>query len=244
MQKGSLLDHTASVHYNRSAILDALRGFAVVLMVIFHFCYDLTLFDLASIPIYQDARWIAFRYIIVSLFLGAMGASLYLHMRKGMNWHSYWRRLVILALSAGAITFITFFALKEKYIFFGILHLIILSSLLGLFFVRFFWLNLLFGTLILWIGFGYSNAFFNQTWLLWLGLRTLSTGAADYTPVFPWFGAVLIGMFMTRLLGNRLFHSAKHLDQLIFLGRHSLIIYLLHQPVLWGLLAIYIQLVA
>ena len=244
MQKELLLKYASSVPYNRSAILDALRGFAIILMVLFHFFYDLTLFDLASIPIYQDAGWIAFRYIIVSLFLGTVGASLYLHTQRGINWHSYWRRLIIVIISAGTITLITFFTLKEKYIFFGILHLIALSSLLGLFFVRFFWLNFLFGILILWVGFNFSNAFFNQTWLLWLGLRTLATGAADYTPVFPWFGTVLIGMFITRLSGEKLFYSPKHLDQLVFLGRHSLIIYLLHQPVLWGLLTIYIQFLA
>ena len=231
--------------YNRSSLLDGLRGFAIVLMVIFHFCYDLTLFGLASIPIYTDLGWIAFRYTIVSLFLGTVGVSLYLHSKRGINWFSYWRRLALLIMASIAITLTSFLALNEGYILFGILHLITLSSVLGLVFVRLFWLNLLLGVSIIWLGFNYGNSFFNQDWLLWVGLRTLATGAADYTPIFPWFGVVLIGMFVAQLLEKRLYYRLPdYLGFLVLWGRHSLIIYLLHQPILWGLLAIYIAIIS
>jgi len=231
-------------NYNRSFLLDGLRGFAIVLMVIFHFFYDLTLFKLASIPIYTHLSWIAFRYTIVSLFLGTVGASLYLHSRRGINWFSYWRRLALLIIASIAITLISFLTLEEGHILFGILHLITLSSILGLVFVHFFWLNLLLGIAIIWTGFNYGHSFFNQDWLLWVGLRTLATGAADYTPIFPWFGVVLIGMFVARLLEERLYYRLpNYLGFLVLWGRHSLIIYLLHQPILWGLLTIYIQII-
>lgn len=229
-------------NYSRSSLLDGLRGFAIVLMVVFHFFYDLTLFELASIPIYTATAWVAFRYIIVSLFLGTVGASLYLHVRRGINWLSYGRRLVLLVAASAIITLTSYLTLKEGYILFGILHLITLSSVLGLVFARLFWLNLVLGIAILWIGFNYGHPFFNQGWLLWFGLRTLATGDADYTPIFPWFGTVLIGIYLTRLLGERLYYELpRYLSFLALWGRHSLIIYLVHQPILWGLLAIYIQ---
>lgn len=229
-------------NYNRSSLLDGLRGFAIVLMVIFHFFYDLTLFELASIPIYTTLGWVAFRYTIVSLFLGTVGASLYLHSKRGINWFSYWRRLVLLVLASITITLTSFLTLEEGHILFGILHLITLSSVLGLVFARFSWLNLLLGTAIIWIGFNYGHPFFNQDWLLWFGFRTLATGAADYTPIFPWFGVVLIGMFVAHLLEKRLYYKLPdYLGFLALWGRHSLIIYLLHQPILWGLLIVYIQ---
>ena len=230
------------VGYSRSHILDGIRGFAIILMIIFHFCYDLTLFELASIPIYSTTRWIAFRYAIVTLFLATVGASLYIHHQRGINWRTYWRRILLLVFSSLIITLVTWITLKEEYVFFGILHLITLASLLGLIFLHFFWINLVGGIAILWIGFHYSNEAFNDPWLVWMGMLTQATGSSDFTPIFPWFGAVLVGMFIAQLLGNSLYNGTRRqiLAPLAFMGRHSLVIYLLHQPILWGLFAFYI----
>ena len=228
--------------YNRSLLIDALRGIGIVLMVIFHFFYDLTLFNLADIPMYTDIKWISFRYVILSCFLGATGASLYLHYQRGFKWNTYGRRLLIIAANAIAITIITSLVLSDKYIFFGILHLIATASVLGLLFVRFYWINLIIGALIVYIGFNYSNDLFNHPLLRWLGMVTRVTSSADFTPIFPWFGVVLLGMFTARLLGKYIYiqNGIRWLYPLAVSGRYSLIIYMLHQPILWGLIYLYL----
>lgn len=230
--------------YPRSQALDALRGLGILLMVIFHFCYDLTLFGLAEIPIYSAPSWIAFRYGILTLFLSSVGMSLYLHHRRGINWRSYNRRLLLIIANALLITVVTYITLREQYIFFGILHLIAASSLLGLAFLRLGWLNLLFGLAVLFVGFNYGHSIFNTPGLQWIGMLTVATGSADFTPIFPWFGLVLLGLFVAYLLGDRIYVGGPGLGPFALAGRYGLWIYMLHQPILWGILYLYLVLIA
>ncbi len=246
--------------YNRSHWLDAIRGGAIIMMVIFHFFYDLTLFGLAEIPIYSSTGWIVFRFIILSSFLGTAGAALYLHHTRGINYSAYARRVMFITINAWAITLVTYVMLAEQYVFFGILHLIALSSILGLLFVRLYWLNLILGLAILVLGYNYSNAIFDNFGTRWIGMLPRATGSADFTPIFPFFGLVLLGMFVARFLGSAIYaqsYSQEHsrdpnarmlklglafriTSGLAGMGRYSLIIYMIHQPIIWGLLYIYI----
>ena len=238
--------------YNRSHWLDAIRGVAIIMMVVFHFFYDLTLFGLAEIPIYSSTGWIVFRFIILSSFLGTVGVSLYLHHQRGINYSAYARRVMFITINAWAITLVTYIMLTEQYVFFGILHLIALSSIFGLLFVRLYWLNLILGLAILVIGYNYSNAIFDNFGTRWIGMLPRATGSADFTPIFPFFGLVLLGMFVARFLGNAIYAQgpnarmlklglvARITSGLAGMGRYSLIIYMIHQPIIWGLLYIYI----
>ena len=80
---------------------------------------------------------------------------------------------------------------------------------------------------------------FDHPWLWWLGLSTVDPRSNDYVPLFPWFGAVLAGIGVTRLAASAgllermadvpLGRAARPLT---FIGRHSLAFYLIHQPVL------------
>ena len=116
--------------------LDLLRGAAIVLMTVFHLFYDLSYFRFLSISIATDPLWVSFRALIVSLFLFAVGVSLAVVHRRGIRWRAVGRRALVLGLAAGAVTLATYRIFPGYWVYFGILHLIWLSSLLGLPFLR------------------------------------------------------------------------------------------------------------
>lgn len=228
----------------RLLIVDAVRGFAVVLMVGFHFCFDLNYFKLASFDFYYSQFWLVARALIVALFLLLVGISLQLASSGGLKVGAYSRRLVQLAVCAGIVSAASYGMFPESGIFFGVLHFILAASILGVLFVRFNYLNLLLGTGWILAGLAYQNSWFDQAWLNWVGFMTHKPVTQDYAPLFPWFGVVLLGMFMGRWLSShetagkcRAWKGAgKASLMLLWLGRHSLVVYMLHQPLLLGAL--------
>jgi len=91
------------------------------------------------------------------------------------------------------------------------------------------------------------SAYFDHPALWWLGLSSVDPRSNDYVPIFPWFGAVLIGIALARFaqsagLVERLSTVAlPRTRPLQFIGRHSLAFYLIHQPVLIGLVWTFAQ---
>lgn len=227
---------------SRYQLIDILRGVAIVLMVVYHFCYDLTYFQLAQFDFYRDPFWLNLRTLIVSLFLGLVGVSLVLAAEHGINQRRYFRRLGLLLLFALAITINSYFMFPGRTIVFGILHFIAFASVVGLLFVRWPVGSLVLGIGIIVLDQIFQHRFFDQAWLHWLGLMTHKPATEDYVPVIPWFGVVLIGIFLGYWLQRRpalkfvrTFHAEWPLARgLALAGRHSLLIYILHQPILFG----------
>ena len=91
----------------RLVVIDALRGLAILLMVIFHFCFDLSYFGLADFNFYQDLFWLHARTFILSLFLLLVGCSLVLANGGKLDIRRYLRRLAMLIASAALITLST-----------------------------------------------------------------------------------------------------------------------------------------
>ena len=234
-----------SYSYKRSQIIDATRGLAILLMIVFHFAYSLTFFELADIPLYEDDFWINLRFCILTLFLSSVGISLYLHWYRGLNLRSYIRRIIFITLSALLITLASYLIMPDQYIYFGILHLIAVSSVLALVFLaiplKFQWINLILGILILISGLYYENPVFNKPALSWIGFKSIGSESADFTPIFPWFGMILLGIFLASSFRTKLYFHLKILRALALPGRYSLVIYLIHQPIIWFFLYIYIQ---
>ena len=231
---------------HRYAVIDIMRGFAIVLMFIFHFSFDLNYFGAITIQFLEDPFWMNFRRFIVSLFLLLVGISLHLSTQKGIRWKSWSRRMLLLLVYAGLVSLGSWMMFPETYIYFGILHFIALASVLGLLFTRFYWLNLLLGVFIILLDLSYSSPLFTTPYLQWIGLMPYLPASEDYVPLLPWFGVVLIGIFIGKMLFDNqamswLNFSVKHpmLRALAFGGRHSIHIYILHQPVFIGLLAAY-----
>lgn len=224
----------------RVVAVDALRGVAIVAMVVYHFCWDLTFFGLADIEIASGVGWIIFRTLIAGGFLTLVGIGLVLAHRDGIRWRGFWRRFAILAVAAVAITVITYQAVPNAFIFFGILHAIAVFSLLGLAFLRLpWWLCGLAAIGVIAMKWAASPAF-NWLPIIWLGLSDPPPVSNDFEPLFPWFGAVLLGMAIAktgaidRLGGWR--GTGPIGRPLRWAGRHSLVIYLAHQVVLIGAL--------
>jgi uncharacterized membrane protein len=228
----------------RKQVFDLLRGVAIALMVAYHFCFDLNYHGFTQFDFNHDPFWLGFRASILSLFLGLVGVSLVLATVSGFRPVHYFRRLAWLAAAAAVVSLSSFMMFPASWIFFGVLHFILVASLLGLLFLRFYWLNLGLGALLLLAGNTLQLPFFDQPAWQWIGLMTHKPITEDYVPLLPWFGVVLIGLFLGKLAqssegGRRLgaWHSSRPLAKLLALaGRHGLPIYLAHQPLLLGLL--------
>lgn len=226
----------------RWPIIDALRGVAIVSMVAFHATWDLYFFGYSNLDVTQDprGRWIA--HLIAGTFLTLVGIGLVLSVRGGFDARAFLVRLAKIAGGAALVSVGTYYAMPEEWIFFGILHAIALFSLLAL------------PLVMLPIGFIYPVAFvilfvlafasrisIEAPWLLWLGLSQNIPRTNDYVPLFPWFGVVIAGVYvgLLALMSARLRALfSKPLPRIVkplqVLGRWSLVIYLVHQPILFG----------
>lgn len=169
--------------------------------------------------------------------------SLYLSHRRGIHWPRFSRRFAILVGCAALITVTTYFSNGSRYIYFGILHFIALASLLALPFVRLYWTNLLLGSGLLILDYVYQNPLFHRPYLQFIGFMQYKPATDDYAPLIPWFGLVLIGIFFAKWAIDRqhlpLFthwQARTSLARTLCLGgRHSLLIYMLHQPLFYAL---------
>jgi uncharacterized membrane protein len=228
----------------RVQLFDLMRGLAIALMVGYHFCFDLKHFGLAHFDFNHAPFWLAARTVILSLFLCLVGISLVLSTKNGFDARKYFLRLGWLAAAAALSSIASRMAFPESWIFFGALHFILLASIVGLAFLRLYWANLIFGILIILAGMSLQYTLFDHSWLQWIGLMTHKPFTVDYVPLFPWLGVVLIGLFlgefflrcpwMPVLAAWRSEHPA--IRALALAGRHSLLVYMLHQPVLMGVL--------
>lgn len=220
------------------------RGIAVALMVGYHFCFDLNYFRLAAFDFFHHPFWLAARATIVTLFLLLVGVSLHLATANGLKTAPYLRRLGWLAACAALVSASSYAMFPSSGIFFGVLHFIALASLLGLAFTRFYRVNLIVGLAWIAVGLLIQHPWFDQPWASWIGLVTHKPVTEDYVPLFPWFGVVLLGLFLGKtLLRPAHWESLKTYRptapgsrMLSLAGRHSLAIYMLHQPLLMGLL--------
>ncbi len=234
--------------------IDLLRTFAILCMVIYHGAYDLETMYGWQIGL-SEGLWPIFQKAVASLFLLLSGISFAIaHERakvKGNPWKRHLKRAATVLGAAMLVTVATWVMNPETYVRFGILHLVGVGILLLPFFVRFKEANILIGLLVMiaggWIGtLRASSAFLLPLGIMYPGFRTV-----DYFPLVPWFGVMMMGMGVGYFVyvrhrawrewiaaGN--VPSARRKRTLGFCspwmmwpGRHSLGIYVWHQPVLF-----------
>jgi uncharacterized membrane protein len=184
------------------------------------------------------------------LFLTIVGISLVLSYQKRLLYHpgmSSWalfqknvvRGLIIFGFGM-MITVITYMYPHQGFIRFGVLHCIGVSIVLSFWFLRFRLLPAVVGIICIGLGIMVQQVTLDTPYLLWLGLKPVGFYTLDYFPLLPWFGVVLIGVSIGKTMYKdyeRQFHvidlsRSILIRSLSFLGRHSLKIYILHQPVI------------
>lgn len=213
--------------YNsRSKLVDVIRGFTIILMIFFHFSFDLNNFGFINVDIIRDPFWYALPRLIVFLFLFAVGMSLSLAHKDKIHWRPFWRRFFKILGFALLISVVTYFMFPENWIYFGTLHAIATISLLSLPFLKRPKLSLVVALLLF-----IPSIMFDKN-IPWM---TLPHQSWDYIAPFPWLGASLLGIFAVHK-GLHLYSvpENKLVKSLNYLGRHSLTIYLTHQPILFG----------
>lgn len=232
--------------------IDIARGIALIAMAIYHFGWDLEFFGYMAPATTAHGGWKLFARCIASSFLFLVGFSLVLAHGNGIRWKPMAKRLAQIVVAAGAISAVTWYISPDSFIFFGILHQIALASVLGLLFLRLPAIATLAVAIFVISAPFYARAdIFNHPALSWVGLSTVTPRSNDYVPLFPWFGAVLVGIAAARIFGRLGWLPLlaggirpKFLEKpLTFIGRHSLAFYLVHQPVLIALVYVFSQIV-
>jgi len=221
--------------------LDALRAVAILWMAAFHFCFDLNYFKFIQQDFYRDPFWTVQRSVIVSLFLFCAGFGQAVAWEQGQSWQRFWRRWAQVAGCALLVTAGSYLMFPRSYISFGVLHGIALMLVITRVTAgagRWLWLM---GLVAIALPHLVQSSIFDTRLTNWVGLVTRKPVTEDYAPLLPWVGVMLWGLAAGQwVLKNRrewvtgVLPAA--LAPLATLGRWSLSFYMLHQPVLIGLL--------
>ena len=228
--------------------IDALRGAAIVWMTVYHFSFDLNHAGWLKQDFYNDPFWTWQRTAIVSLFLFCAGLGQAVAVHQGQSWPRFWKRWAQIAGCALLVTAGSWWMFPKSFIYFGVLHGIAVMLVL----VRLTagwgrWLWLL-GAVAIALKFAapWMHAqwpqldFLNGRAWNWLGLISRKPITEDYVPLLPWLGVMWWGVAAGQWL---LSHQRAALQRLLpppaaplaWMGRWSLTWYMLHQPILIGL---------
>lgn len=231
----------AAVPPTRFDRLDALRGFAMLWMAGFHFCFDLNVYGYfhPRQAFTADLFWTLQRACIVTLFLFCAGLSQAVALDAGQAWARFWRRWGQIVVCAVLVSIGSATMFPQSWIYFGVLHgLAVMLVLCRLSAPLRGWLLPL-AVVALVLPHVLRPAALNAPAFNWLGLVSREPVTEDWVPLLPWLGVVWLGL----LLGQRLLRAHRPflaasvpalLRPLAALGRWPLSFYMLHQPVLIG----------
>jgi uncharacterized membrane protein len=248
-QTGTARSDLAGVSGGRFPRLDALRAVAMLWMAFFHFSFDRNYYGLyqPAQNFYEDPWWTTQRTCIVSLFLFCAGLGQAIAMHTGQGWPRFWRRWAQVAGCAVLVSIGSRLMFPESWISFGVLHgialmliLVRLAAPLG----QGVWLL---GALAIALPRFVQHPAFDTRLTNWVGLVTYKPITEDYVPLLPWLGVMLWGYAAGRMaLAQRSQLLAGPLPRafrpLARLGQWPLTFYMLHQPLLIGMLLLYLAL--
>ena len=229
--------------------LDAARGIALILMIVYHILFCLYFFSTGLVPWFNPFSMsgapIAFLFIMiagVSLVLSTGRETSPVRAAKKL----FFRSLYLLCVAA-VITIVTWLVYPAETVVFGILHLIGISTILAIPFVVLKvkpYVPLVFGTICIVLS-PFVSMLRGPAFLIPVGITYNGFATLDYEPLIPWFGIVLLGVSLGLViykngvrqgLLTRLGEMPRAFSPLCFIGRHTLIIYLVHVPIIIGVL--------
>ena len=233
----------------RCSLIDAIRAVAIINMIAYHLCYNIFCVFGVWVDFWKATPVVIWERFICCTFIIVSGMSM------NFSRHGY-RRGIIVNLCGFLVTAVTVLFLPDQQIWFGVLNLLGCAMLLTfalrkalsrmrpiigvvLFFLLF---MLTYGVPHRHIGlFGYPltalpDALYGIKWLAFLGFPAEGFYSADYFPIIPWVFLYLLGYQLWRLIAQKGFDRFfyRKVPVLDFIGRHSLVIYLIHQPVMYG----------
>ena len=214
--------------------LDVLRGLSILLMVCYHWGYDLVLYDLLPDWVLYNPLLDGLQLFFASVFVAISGAS-------STFSRNNWRRGLKILLCALAVTAATYWFDPGSTVRFGILHFLgaaaLLYQLLRPLLERFPPNPLVCLALFFAARFA-TKPHYNVPGLWWLGFRQPGFSSGDYFPLLPWFFMYLLGVWLGKYLAQGrepVWLERLRCPWLEKIGRHTLLIYLLHQPLCMGL---------
>jgi uncharacterized membrane protein len=231
MNKGTLPDKS----HLRNQTIDLIRGIDIVFMVLFNYTVTLRYFGLINLQ--PDIYYRSLPLVIASIFIFLSGAAAYASLENNKEHFArrYFKRGGKLLVFAAFITLFTAIFVPEGTVYFGILHFFAISSFFVPFFMKYNELNPISGVLIILSGIYLQTMDFSFSYLLWLGFMPRNFTTFDYFPLLPWLGVLLLGIFSGKSIVAKTSHikyNKKSAEVFVFLGRNSLTVYLLHQPLL------------
>ena len=238
---------TAGGRFDR---LDAWRGAALLWMTAYHFGFDLVFLRVIAADFHRDPFWTLQRTAILSLFLACAGAGQVQAHQQGLAWSRFWKRWAQVAACAALVSLGSWLVFPRSFIYMGVLHALVLLLPLARLCAGWRARSLVWAALLLLLAHpvlravaqsGHWGVLFDAPAWNWLGLVGRKPITEDYVPLLPWVVPLLLGMALARRLADRgVVAAAGPLSPrwhwLCWAGRHSLSWYMLHQPILLGLL--------
>jgi len=218
------------------------------MMILFHLLWDLNYFKITNFALYGGFLGL-FQKITAGLFIFLVGICLTisyertLKRKEDYKLHFLKRGLKVFGYGF-LITIFTFFVFPNNFIYFGILHFIGISIILSIFFIKLKDKNLWLAFLIFLIYQLIRPISLSFPYLLFLW-PNYYLPAFDYFSLLEWFPIFLLGLFAGQKFypngESKIkldFSKFKFLNPVNFLGKHSLFIYFIHQPILVALILI------
>ncbi|MDY6066007.1 MAG: heparan-alpha-glucosaminide N-acetyltransferase [Finegoldia sp.] len=216
--------------------IDKIRGLAIINMVLFHLCFNLVYMKGLSLPFFEGSFGDVWGFLIRASFITISGISF--NFSKNNLRHSLKLMAAALIISLGSYVFD-----RELFIKFGIIHFLALASLIAIGVDKifrkdsakiFFPLSILVFTLS--FAFMNKSIYIGTNALAFIGLYNRDFRSADFFPLVPWYFLYLAGYFSYYVFDYRAIDSKE--SPLSRLGQKSLLIYLIHQPIIVAIMAV------
>ena len=231
--------------------IDFIRGFAIINMILFHLFYDLVYIFGENLPFFESRGASIWQNMIAMTFIITSGIS-YNFGKKNS------RKIILLFICAAILSATTIIIIPEEFIAFGIIHFFAFATLFlsifdGLFkkinpFVGIIIFTLLFiSTRFITNGYIYllnskyylPENFYGLGFLFWLGFPNNNFISSDYFPVIPWLFLFIVGYYIGRIIiTKKPVMKKKSFNPINIIGRHSLFLYIIHQPVIYIVLSL------